>query len=173
MKRWSKKHEKCRNCGTVRFKHYARGYCTRCYRLIKRLSQVDQWNHSDPNTLKGYPKNSHYFQSDIFMMLKTGYPKAIKRRLASLKAIEDKLAKPISGIDIEHLLEIISRKCLGKHRKLFHQTGNAFDDRFNEEQRILLYETLNKVVENIPFRHNLYDILKEGRRKLEGMGKNC
>ena len=28
---WSKKHDKCRKCGTAERKHYSRGLCTLCY----------------------------------------------------------------------------------------------------------------------------------------------
>lgn len=39
-KRWSLKHDKCVNCGTVEIKHRARGLCEHCYRLDNERRQI-------------------------------------------------------------------------------------------------------------------------------------
>lgn len=35
MEPWSQKHRACRNCGTTRRRHVARGYCNCCYFLVR------------------------------------------------------------------------------------------------------------------------------------------
>jgi hypothetical protein len=54
MEKWSKKHDRCISCSTSEWKHQAKGYCYKCYPLIKRKELINQWNSKDKLTLKPF-----------------------------------------------------------------------------------------------------------------------
>src|SRR5262249_19324941 len=74
MKRaWSSKYEKCQECGTQRYSHRAKGLCIRCYQLVYKLKQIEQWDLADPQTLKGLPKvDTFWEEKKIFNQVKRG-----------------------------------------------------------------------------------------------------
>lgn len=36
MRKWSRNHERCAGCGTAKYPHLAKGYCSRCLPRVKR-----------------------------------------------------------------------------------------------------------------------------------------
>ena len=50
MADWPKDVEACMNCTgeSVRYPYGARGHCNRCYRLMKRMEDVQLWNPKRP-----------------------------------------------------------------------------------------------------------------------------
>ena len=170
MNKWSKNYDKCQNCGTERFKHKARGYCTRCYGPVMALEQVDRWNPSDPQSLKG-PFYSFYYdlvKDDPGMLerIRTETKSEIKKRLDLLKRQEEKRTGPIDGIDIEHQLQHIVSLCGARNEKLFFGRATSIDHNFNPEQREILYKLLSKIEEAVPQRGISIDWQKvlSGRR---------
>jgi hypothetical protein len=51
--------EACKNCTgePSRYAYGARGYCNHCYRIIKYIEDVRDWNRSCHATLKRIPKD--------------------------------------------------------------------------------------------------------------------
>jgi len=92
--KWSKRFDKCQQCGTNRFKHAAKGLCTRCYRLVRQLEQVDRWDPFDPNALNGYP----FDDLEEFNSIKSGYIKQIEDRPSSDALPSDVAQKSICSI---------------------------------------------------------------------------
>jgi len=156
MNRWSRKYDKCGNCQSDRFKHVAKGYCRRCYGLIKRLNEVEHWDPANPQSLKGFPSIDMPYDSQrfsrVFKKIQSGVASQIRGRLAFLKAREERLNYPIQGIDIEHGLRRIAQCCGTKDRNLFFGIAGYIDLTFDLNQRKILYEWLNRIEENIPWR---------------------
>ena len=150
--RWSKKYDKCQQCGTKRFPQIAKGLCGRCYRLVNKLERVNHWDLSNPDSLKGYPREAGFHKLDTFIQVKEGVAAQIRERLAFLKARELMLESTIDGIDVEHILRDIARRCHVKNRNLFFGIAGYIDDNFKLGQKKVLYELLNEIEEDIPWK---------------------
>lgn len=153
-RRWSAKHEKCQECGTQRFSHRAKGLCIRCYQLVYKLKQIDQWDLADPQTLKGFPPVLIDLISNErqFNQLKCGAAEEIRRRLDFLKYREQSLQEPIDGLDVEYSLQRIADRCGVRTESLFHGIATYINDSFDMEQKKIIYELLNKIEEDISWK---------------------
>lgn len=149
--KWARKYDRCQNCETVRFRHKARGYCERCYPLIRRLERIQGWDLSRPETLKEYPRETIFRNPDTFKMIKTRFGAEIQRRLDILKIRENKLAGPIYGIDLEYALRSIAGHCRVRDKHLFHGSASWLGETFDMDQRKELYRLLIAIEENIPW----------------------
>ena len=145
---WTKKFDKCQQCGTSRFDHKAKGLCTRCHSLVKRLEQVERWNLQDPKSLKGYPGDTRFEDPDAFKKIKSGFSSQIRERMQFLRDKEKMLEGPIDGLTIEFQLGRIARRC-GVQKPLFHGMANTIDWNFEPKQKKILYRLLNEIEENI------------------------
>ncbi|MBI5248361.1 MAG: hypothetical protein HY912_02605 [Desulfomonile tiedjei] len=143
--KWSKKFEKCRQCGTERYEHVARGLCTRCYRLVRKLEQVKTWKPSDPEPKRRYG----FYDLEEFKAKKRDLEGEIKERLEFLKIKEETLKGPIYGIDIEGQLRRVAELCRVRNKGLFHGMANEIQHCFGQKQRKMLYELLNAIEEGI------------------------
>lgn len=160
MTYWAKEYQLCKNCKTQRFSHKARGYCNRCYSLIRRLETVQKWNLTNKNTLKGFPGDAHYSQ-ERFQKIKSNYMQQIKQRLFYLCAREEQLNSNIDGLDIEYQLNRIANLAGTRNRKLYHGIATHIDHNFKPKQKNLLFRLLNKIEENVPTKIiDLYDVFK-------------
>lgn len=140
------------NCGTQRYRHKARGYCIRCYELIRRLENVSRWDMSDISTLKGYPKNSIFYSKNTFDKLKKGYTKQINERLQFLRIKEEQLKRElIDPIDIEYQLRRLARRAGARNRNILLGIAGCIKMHFPPKQRKVLYHLLNEIGENIPW----------------------
>lgn len=153
MKRaWSSKYEKCQECGTQRRSHRAKGLCIRCYQLVYKLKQIEQWDLTDPQTLKGFPRVDIFWEEKTFNQAKRGAAKEVRRRLDFLKYREESLQEPVTGIDIEYFLQYIADRCGVRNKNLFHGIAGTIDFSFDMEQKKIIYELLNRIEEDIPWR---------------------
>jgi hypothetical protein len=148
---WSRKFEKCQQCGTKRFKHKARGLCIRCYQLVKKLEQVTHWNLYDAKSLTDYPTDMMFHDPQTFQLVHSDVSNQIKERLEFLLRKERKLEGPVDGIDIERQLGRIAIKCRVKDKSMFHGRAGSIDDDFNTKQIKRLFELLNEIEEGIPW----------------------
>jgi len=150
-RKWSKKFEQCQQCGTARYNHVAKGLCTRCYRLVKKLEQVSQWDLSNPASFKGYKgyiEGRTYCSAEKFERIQSGVSREIRKRLEFLQGREETLKGPIYGLDLEFQLARIALRC-GVKKDLFHGLATYIDHSFNMKQKKILYELLNDIEENI------------------------
>ena len=70
MKNWSRKNQSCVNCNTQRYPHKAKGYCNRCYKLIKKIEIVKKWDILKEESMIGFPGNKFDNQKQ-FQKIKT------------------------------------------------------------------------------------------------------
>lgn len=146
---WARKYDKCQNCGTTRYRHVGKGLCSRCYRLSKRLEQVNGWNPDNPESLKGYPYTS--YDPEEFRRIKSGFVTQIEERLALLKSREELLEGLVEGTDIEYQLGRIARRCRVRNKDMFFGIATCIDHSFDNEQKRMLFSLLNKIDEGIPW----------------------
>jgi len=94
MGKWSRKYDACINCGTQRRSHRGKGYCTKCHRPATRLTIVNAWDCSRPETLVGYPSNPHLCSEADRQRVRNGLAAQLQQRLNDLKLWESSLGKP-------------------------------------------------------------------------------
>ena len=142
----------CKNCGTTRRKHIAKGLCVKCYPIFNKLEAVKKWDLKNPKTLKTY--FSAYYLSDLrtFIKFKTCIAKQLKQRLDWLRAREEKLKGPIDGLDLEYAFGWLASQAGCKKDNLFHGLDGWFEMKFNSEQRSALFSVVDKIRQNIPWR---------------------
>ena len=162
MKFISKKHKACINCSTTRYKHKARGYCLRCYAIVRKIKLIKTWKLSNPKSLKDCPIDVNRFSLDRFAKFKTLYIKELDNQLEHLKVKEEQLFGSIEGIDIEmQLTHIVSRVKI-RNKNLFFHTANSFDHQFDEKQKKIIFQLLNEIIENLPkMKIDIFKILQE------------
>jgi hypothetical protein len=159
MKKWSHEHAKCQNCGSERFPHKGKGYCQRCYPLVKKIEKVDCWDLSNPQSLKGFNQSvlTHLtyhpdgnYKRKLFRKIKDGYKSQTKERLDFFRHREEALTDQVWGLQIEVEFKRIASKCgIKDYRKLFYGSGSVIDAMFDTEQKKYLFTLLNKIQENI------------------------
>ena len=74
----------------------------------------------------------------------------IERRLFALWAKEEKLKGMVKGIDVEYLLGRLGRACRVRKKDLFQGVAGCIDEHFDDNQRKLFFEMLNRIEENLP-----------------------
>src|SRR5262249_46851729 len=107
----------------------------------------------DPQTLKGLPKvDTFWEEKKIFNQVKRGAAEEVRRRLDFLKYREESLQESVTGIDVEYFLQYIADRCGVRDKNLFHGIAGTIDYSFDMEQKKVIYELLNKIEEDIPWR---------------------
>lgn len=162
MKKWANKYDECQNCGTTRFHHKAKGFCKRCYNLILKLDQVKRWESTNIRSLRGYPASWPY-DPDLIRRTKNMFISQITKRLAYLKMKENLITDriPVKGINIEYLLQSIATIVNYNNKNIYHGIATGVDHEFDPKQKKILYRLLNNMLENIPWRINLTEIILE------------
>ena len=139
MKFNSKKYHACINCSTIRYKHIARGYCSRCYTIVRKKELVKRWNLSESKSLKDCPIDVNRFSLDRFAKFQSLFIKDLDKQLQCLKVKEEKLSSPINGIDIEMQLTYIVSRVKIRNKNLFYHTANSFDHQFDMKQKEIIF----------------------------------
>ena len=153
MERWSRKYDSCVNCKTRRYSHRGRGYCTRCYGLIRKLENVSRWDLADVSTLKDYPRDFAFFNEESFVKIKKGFEKQINDRLDFLKIREEKFEeKLVDPLDIEYQLRHLAQCARVRNKNIFFGIAGYIQTEFLPEQRKVLYHLLNEIEEGISWR---------------------
>ena len=156
--KWARKHQRCINCSTTRYSHKARGYCTRCYRLVKRIEEIKKWDITNPSSLKN-SGNAWVNRNDPKRLerLRRGCIEQIESRLEFLKDREVQISgnEDVEGINIEFQLKRLARIAKAND-KVFHGTANLIDWNFSQQQKTLIFSLLNQIEENRPWRIDFY-----------------
>jgi hypothetical protein len=150
LKAWSRNYPCCQNCRSVRFKHRAKGYCTRCHRLVRKLEHVDRWDPKEERSLTGCPVDPARVHPAYFERVKNHMRAQIERRLFALWAKEEKLKGMVKGIDVEYMLGRLARACRVRKKDLFQGVAGCIDEHFDGNQRKLFFEMLNRIEESLP-----------------------
>lgn len=144
--------KKCKNCDSNRFRFIARGYCKRCYPLIRKIEIVERWDLNNNNTLRHYPKDGIFYNTRDFKRIKIGYIEQFKERLSDLKLFERQLNSKVYGSDIVPKFQEIARLAGCRDRYFLWHEENLFDHNFTPKQKKLIYKILNDVTEPIPWK---------------------
>lgn len=162
MKFNSRKHTACINCSTIRYEHKARGYCSRCYKIVRKKESAKMWNLSESESLKGCPIDVSRFTLDRFAKFQSLFIKELDKQLQDLNAKEKQLSGSIEGIDIELQLTYIASRFKIRNRGLFFHASNTFDHQFDKEQKKIIFQMLTIIIENLPKEKiNIWKIMTE------------
>ena len=151
MKRWSKNHKRCVNCGTARRRHAGRGYCTRCYFLVRKLHAVEMWNLAEPTTLSDYPRDPLFHNPTYLNRLRKGSIAQISERLNVLRDKEEMLSRAISGLEIEYQLRRLAKRAGARDPHLHFGVGTFISQTFDSKRRRILFRLLLEIEESIPW----------------------
>jgi len=170
MKTWSAKSEECKNCGTTRRHHIAKGFCKRCYPLHLKLQRLQRWDPSNPKSFLNDipPSLRHLITAQNLAGFKIDAEEQIRSRLNYLRERESKLKRTITGIDIEAQLKNIARRIVpSHHNKVYRGAASVINRNFNGKQKKLIYSLLDKIEEALPWKgirygqHSAEAFLKE------------
>ncbi|RZJ52320.1 MAG: hypothetical protein EOO44_12195 [Flavobacterium sp.] len=144
MANWNK-YKSCNNCIGNEWSHLARGYCQKCYPLIKDLEKVEAWNVLDSTTI-----NNVRGVSKDFMMaaIRDGkfhdYQKIIITLLKNrLKIFRSYINPNGYAFDIEILLTNISDVyCTNGTKNIFRGHAALYESDMRIEQRKVFEKAL-------------------------------
>jgi hypothetical protein len=165
---WPEHLEACASCtGTSSLYTYgARGYCNRCYRIIRRIETVQAWNRNRPETLNGIAK-SGMFDADTgestglctdlltdeqFEIYRKEIIRQLKGRLTRLHRREEirRHEMPVDALALEHkfgeLLRLIRRKAD------YPRNASYLNKHFTEMERRVIVALLEEIIEQHSWR---------------------
>lgn len=146
------KESQCKNCGSIRFPVRARGYCKRCYPIIRKIEIIKLWELEEKRTLKYYPKDGIFHNEKDFRKIKNSFIKQHEERLGYLKISEQILNGDIYGSNIVPLFQQIAKLAGSRDKDLLWHQEDLFDHNFNQKQKRIIYKILNSIKESIPWR---------------------
>ena len=155
----------CVNCGTVRYTIKGRGYCSRCYYIVRRIEEARAWDVSKLEKLPHFPKSgydlvcpsgkkvrNYYFPEyweKMFPQIKQHTIEELEKRLLHLMLAESELAGPIDGYAIELKLAWLAHKARARDKRVLRGIASAINGHFTPQQRKLLFKWLNEICESI------------------------
>ena len=144
---WPKRVERCANCGcdSERRNYGGRGYCCRCYRLIRRIEEIKGWDQAYLENLK----RSHGFNDDEAKIWQDECVDQLEGHLAWLQGREERYQGNVNGIQIEYQLGRIQHFI--RRNVDYPRLATVIDNSFNREQLGLLYRLLDKIEESVPW----------------------
>jgi hypothetical protein len=147
MKYWPKSVERCANCGcdSERRDYGGRGYCCRCYRLIRRIDKIKGWSQEYLENLK----RSHGFNDEEAKIWQDECISQLAGHLRWLHGREERYQGNVEGIEIEEQLRRIQH--LIRPNVDYPRLATVIDHNFNQEQLGLLYHLLDRIEESIPW----------------------
>lgn len=149
---WSRKHTNCISCGTEEWEHKGRGYCVKCYPLMKKREIIEQWNK---NNLASLEPVSPIDERILERLIKSDYLEKAKESL--LRQIDARVhlykmynsPGEVDPISIEFLLERITTLTNNiSHSKLFNGAVTRYSENFTNEQRQIIYKDLAYILIN-------------------------
>lgn len=174
--RYSQQSDKCVNCGSERFTIAAKGLCSRCYPLQRRIAVLEKWDGSVANAPRQYSTARTLVRAEELPVVKHALIRQIQERLWFLKQKEEQLQGPIDAIDIEYQLDRLA--CLAGARNtnnnsLFFGNAGFIAVKLDAAARKTIFYLLNCIEENIPWDGIDYDrIVREMHRPPENGGQN-
>ena len=158
---WSKNDVNCISCGTIEWSHKAKGYCQKCYPLIKDIKRVKAWNENKPETLcmvRGVNPYilKHEKRINDLRVVKKRMIEQMQNRIKLLKRYTN--PKEVDGLGIEYAFEAVARYCAVGSR-LYYGIASKYLDNFNDKQRRIIYKDLLKIEVNRKFNLNISYIL--------------
>jgi len=157
---WSRYYDKCTHCCTEEWKHIGKGFCKKCYPLMKKLEIIEKWDTSNISSLKVVkPINI----KAITLLIKSNKIENAKESL--LKQIRSQLHlykiynsdDTVDGIKIENLFYSISRITNNlSTSNVFREAANRYNYNFNNDQRRIICKDLLMILINRRFYLNIW-----------------
>lgn len=157
---WNKKFANCQACGSTEWDYKAKGYCKKCYPLVKRVSIVKGWDEKKQSSLveiPGFDLQAIYsIKGEKINKAKTEIVRQLESRLRIIKdSVNPDNVTPLS---IEYTLDIIAEIILKDQGKsLFHGHAGSYES-FSDEQLVTIYKDLNYILLKRRFSLNLNKI---------------
>lgn len=120
-----------------------------------------KWDINNHITLKTYPRGLMGIEPKQFERVKIGYVRQFQERLNWLRKKEE-LKGQADGLDLALAFNRIARKCGVSNKSMFNGYADVFNNRFEKNQKNLLYELLNKIEQDIPWKINWYKVFSGG-----------
>jgi hypothetical protein len=167
---WPEHLDACANCTGLAsaYSYGARGYCSRCYRVIRHIEEVEAWDRKRPETLKRIAKDGMFdpavgyrqstrlitdgFNETEFTRFQKRIIRQLKRRLGLLHHREEirRGEVPVSALMLEHkfaeLLHLVRTKAD------YPRNASYLNRHFNQAERRILYALLEEIIEQAPWR---------------------
>src|SRR5208282_109747 len=150
----------------VRYPYGARGHCNRCYRLIKRIEDVQLWNRGDRATLKGVTKHGMFdpavgyrkstrlttdgLTDQQFEVFRAEHIGQLKHRLALLRHREEirRHEVPVDALSLEQKFAEVLH--LVRKNAKYPMNASYLADYFDEDKRRVIYALLEEIIEQAP-----------------------
>lgn len=148
---WNKNYSKCLSCETTEWLHKSKGYCSKCYPLIKMMRILESWDSNVPNTIIPVgPINQTIrdliIRSNKVNEVKEGLIADINSRITLYKRYNSPNG---DAMTIEFFLERIASITNNLNsEKLFHGAVTRYNDNFNSEQRKIILKDLAQILIN-------------------------
>jgi len=154
MAAWPIRHESCANCKcSAGYRPYGgRGYCSRCFYLVKLIEDVNAWNRTRSETLRRLDRLvADNLSDDEFEIVRKDFVRQAKARLFCLhvRQMRRNGELAVEGLEIEHKLGKLLSFLRPKAEYPRHATH--IGTHFGEERRVL-YGLLDDIEEHVPWR---------------------
>lgn len=157
--RWSKRWDHCVNCLTQDRRHAARGYCSKCYEVLRRMERAREWEHDVTRIPTHFPLVDVPKDPEEFTRVKLGVIKQLQAHLDRLAVRRRMVAdRTVEGINIEFLLRDIAVRAGAKESSVGTYVANLMNHEFTVEQKATLYELLLEIDEDI--RRPMVDVMR-------------
>ena len=170
MTAWPTKTEVCANCtvSSIRYSYGARGYCVRCYRLVRRIADVEAWDRARPESLKHIPENgmcemkdgcrnticlvTDSYNDGEFSRYQNRTIEQLKRRLLLFRDREGvrRHEAEVTPLMLEEKFGELLR--FVRRRATYPSHATYLGLHFNETQRRIIYALLEEIIEQAPWR---------------------
>lgn len=152
---WSKKHDQCLSCGTRDWSHRARGYCSKCYPLIRIKETAEAWDMKNPASLLpcgpvDMELLNYFIQGGMLGKVR----KSIMEQVDARIHLYERYNNPgdVEPLHIELLWERIATVTNNvSQRDLFYGSASRYDSNFNRLQRQIIYKDLLWILINRRF----------------------
>ena len=174
MSHWPRNIECCVNCtgDASSYTYGARGYCNRCYRILIHIAQVQAWDRTHRETLKGSTRLlTDIYADDEFEICRAEHIRQLTRRLTVLRHREEirRHEVEVSPLDLEYqfaeLLRLIRRK------SQYPRNASYLNTHFNENERRVIYGLSEEIIEQAPWRgiqwYPIVNAVSKHRQKAE------
>lgn len=172
MSGWPWAIKACKNCtgGPLHHTYGARGYCNRCYRVIRHIERVKAWDRNRRETLRGIPKSSYdsavgyrnstvlitdgdIYTDEEFEHCRKRHIDQLEKRLALLLEREKirRLEVEVTGQHLEEKFSKLLRLIRPSAEYQRYSIYRYLDDKFNEAQRRFIYAQLEEIIEQAPW----------------------
>jgi hypothetical protein len=165
ISKWSR-HDACLNCESRRHPHDRHGYCKRCWPMAALIKRAENWNRQNSDTMKDMPSNPAFSRDAIvagldrrqwsdeeFERYRSELIRQYRNEMKRLRLREQSRQIRITGWDIERQLGFVHRYIRPKAtRKLFYGIGRSMEDRFDKEQRSIIFGLLLDLIDHVPWK---------------------